>query len=532
MSTIIRPALLALATCALFVAMAGLFALRQSIWIDETTQLSGLALDFRTQLAWLAGSSDVILGVPPDRMPPLSYWLGGLWTEVFGLTEGSMRWFGIVTVLVGAPALYLAGRRAAGPWGGVFSLTFVLLSPGILVQAVEIRAYPLFLTFSAWGYWCFAELVLAGKKRARGTRWLLILLAVFILAASYTHYYGLVFGFCLLCTLIADRVFRGLPVVPVLVVASGTVVISVGLVPFLLSAAAMTASATSGSADIIPSASSLTETLVGLARLSLRSFLHGSHLVYPTIAIVAVLGVVSLAGLALVGRSMAARSNMLLMPVLVGLVLLAIANLMNPGFSVLAPHYNLWMIPPVAVFLARAFVQGAGKRLRIILQRAGASAIILAHLSASVVLLSNARYFTHGPGEWVASMISDPNRTLVLHDSTGPWAQAYFPLYALTEGEAAQILLVANEEPVWLTATGRKSLSSDINSLLAEFDTVLYVSIRDRNTQFLGRRIRNGETCGGSHAIPLPDISDRFMEPKFYCAYASATLMRVAPIHD
>ncbi|WP_150122029.1 hypothetical protein, partial [Sulfitobacter sp. HI0129] len=100
MSTIIRPALLALATCALFVAMAGLFALRQSIWIDETTQLSGLALDFRTQLAWLAGSSDVNLGVPPDRMPPLSYWLGGLWTEVFGLTEGSMRWFGIVTVLV------------------------------------------------------------------------------------------------------------------------------------------------------------------------------------------------------------------------------------------------------------------------------------------------------------------------------------------------------------------------------------------------------------------------------------------------
>mgnify|MGYP006289719967 CR=1 FL=1 len=165
-----RAVILAAALATLtFVAAAGVFATVQTIWVDETTQLTGLALDWRERLLWLLGRSDLDSGVPLDRMPPLGYVLGGLWAALFGLTEISMRWFGIVAVAAAAPALFMAGRRAAGPLGGLFCLTFLLLSPNLISQSVAIRAYPLFFTFCAWGTWCFALLVIDREpERPRG----------------------------------------------------------------------------------------------------------------------------------------------------------------------------------------------------------------------------------------------------------------------------------------------------------------------------------------------------------------------------
>ncbi|MDT8344381.1 MAG: hypothetical protein RQ752_08085, partial [Thermohalobaculum sp.] len=108
------PILLAVAIGAIHLAAAARFAGVQSLWVDETTQMTGLSLDFIERMRWLAGGSNMQLGVPPDRMPPGSYVLGAAWSGVAGLSESAMRWFGIVALATGLPALYLAGSRLGG----------------------------------------------------------------------------------------------------------------------------------------------------------------------------------------------------------------------------------------------------------------------------------------------------------------------------------------------------------------------------------------------------------------------------------
>ena len=69
--------------------MAALAAARflphQTLWIDEVTQMAGLGLGPIGVVRWLLHPTLTDLGVPSDRMPPLSYWLGWLWAQAFGL---------------------------------------------------------------------------------------------------------------------------------------------------------------------------------------------------------------------------------------------------------------------------------------------------------------------------------------------------------------------------------------------------------------------------------------------------------------
>src|SRR5215467_5936888 len=69
------------------------FARAQDIWLDESTQLSGITLNFWEMLRWLAGADPDRLGVPGDRMPPVSYLLDWLWLNVNGPSEIGFRLF-------------------------------------------------------------------------------------------------------------------------------------------------------------------------------------------------------------------------------------------------------------------------------------------------------------------------------------------------------------------------------------------------------------------------------------------------------
>src|SRR4051794_10429387 len=71
---------------------AALFLPHQTLWIDETTQLSGLTLSPVEVVRWLMHPATHDFGVPGDRMPFLSYWLGWAWSRLFGLGETSLRW--------------------------------------------------------------------------------------------------------------------------------------------------------------------------------------------------------------------------------------------------------------------------------------------------------------------------------------------------------------------------------------------------------------------------------------------------------
>ena len=59
----------------------------QSLWIDETTQLSGLTLGSIRVIHWLLGHIDPFYVPSPDKMSPLSHLAGKLWVSMFGLGE-------------------------------------------------------------------------------------------------------------------------------------------------------------------------------------------------------------------------------------------------------------------------------------------------------------------------------------------------------------------------------------------------------------------------------------------------------------
>lgn len=438
-----------------------------------------------------------------------------------------MRWFGIATVIASAPALLLAGYHVARWRGGIFCLAFCFLSPNILVQAVEIRSYPLFFTLSAWASLFFSRLVIPSQDRRAGREILdLILLASFLLAAVYTHFYGLVFAACIFGALFTDRLLRGGAVSSLLVVASVAAIFSLGVTPFILAAFNVSdPSATSGAVLEAPLAigAILRETLGDIIRLAIRTIMHGSHFVYLASAGLTVLGATCLGTLIFTAKNTSRDGAVLLGPLIIAFPLLAGLSLLVSSFDVLAPHYNLWMQPLVAVFLSLAFcLKSPPWRIRA--AHVGGVFAIVGHLAASAVFLSNSRYFTHGPGEWVASMITDPSRALVVHDGSGPWAHVYFPVHYLTGGKTTQALIQSGGELVWVTPSGLVSINESEDEFVSRYDIVFNVSVRNRDTLFIGRRIREADSCGGGELTRVVGFAGIGL-PVFYCANAAATLL-------
>ena len=132
-----------------FVLAASAFLPHQTLWSDETVQMSGLELGPTRVVWWLVGAENPDFDQYPDRTPPLSYWLGWGWSRIFGLSETSMRWFGVTCVTIAVALVYESGRRAYGVAIGTTAGLIFGLSPQVIIMAVEIRAYPLFLLWSA-----------------------------------------------------------------------------------------------------------------------------------------------------------------------------------------------------------------------------------------------------------------------------------------------------------------------------------------------------------------------------------------------
>lgn len=513
---------------ALFLVLAGRFAGVQAIWVDETTQLSGLALSPSEQLEWLLGRSDIQLGVPPDRMPPLSYWLGGLWAGHFGVSEHAMRWFGILSVLCAAPAFYLAGQLVSGWRAGLFCLAFILLSPTVFIQSVEIRAYPLFLTFSSWATYFYIRLTMrqgTSPDPIKKVDWRSMLaLAACVTAAVYTHFYGLIFGACLLVGLIAGTLRAHRPLGPILCLGAATAIVCLGVFPFVLAAMQVSPSG-AGDSSNLPLAAHLKEVGADTVRLAFRLFAHGSHLVYPLSLGIVLIGVLGLAALALtrpVGDNHGLARLDPLVPVLVAFPLLVGLSLSVSSFDVLAPHYNLWMIPMTALWLSSA-LSVTSKTWRSNLVTVFATLAILGQIMAAAIVWRHGPFFAHGPGEWIAAQISLPDATLIIHDGDGPWGQAYFPVYYLTQGVVTQVVARPDQSLARITPTGLREIDDAQADFFAQFEEIYVVSVRKRSSQFLAQRIRADETCGGGPATSVHGLGASAASAS-YCAFTAATI--------
>ncbi|MEC7257748.1 MAG: hypothetical protein VXW58_07995 [Pseudomonadota bacterium] len=498
---------------ALFAVAAGIFASHQAIWIDETTQLFGLTLPFGQQLDWLSGAIQIASGVPPDRAAPMSYWLGGIWAGVFGLGEMQMRLFGITCLLAGAPAIWMAGLRLGRAAGALFALAAIYLAPGMIVQAGEIRSYPLFFAFSAWAVWAFVEVLC---RRPVSTRHL-ALLALFLTLANYTHFFGLVLSGFLGGVLIAAFAIARRPVLPVLLAALAALVASAGVVPFVMGAIGVTGEA---AASATPA-----EVLRDTARLVVRLALHGTALVWLPLAGIALLALGALALRALLAQIRAPqRIGLALLALLIlALLVLPLLKLRIAGFDILAPHYNLWMVPVAMLFLAGAFRAGPGPWATV-----PALVLIATQLAGAALLLRHAPLYTHGPGEWLAGVIDAPDTTLVIHDGQGPWPQAYFPVQALQGGRVFQVLRVPQAPDRQITPEGLRPLPEGFDP--GRFARVLMVRTRALTSRDTARLLARPDAgCGiapmevpaGLEQAPAADLA--------YCGVAAARVVDITP---
>jgi len=499
--------------CFLFISCAGYFASYQAIWVDETTQLSGLSLPLDIQLRWLLGKTDLQLGVPADRMPPLSYWAGSFWAAIFGLSETTMRWFGVFATLLAAPALYLSGTMRGGTWGGLFVLTLVLLSPNTLIIAGEIRAYPLFLSLSAWSVWAFLRCV--DPKSGTQTR-RLVTLTILLLLTAYTHFFGIVFAGLLFISLLIERIWSGRGVGQLLSAGICGTVALVGVIPFVVWSLNF-----SGGGDVANNPP-LAEVAVAWTRLLFRVFLHGCMGVYPFIlgaACLSILGIASLAVFREIRMRPPASGSwqglFLLLPLLIAFFVLPILDFWIASFAVLSNNYNLWMVPLAAVFISGAF---ACDQDNVVYQRCAKAfglVLVASLLIGDAVLLRHAPLYSHSASEWLAD-IWETERPIIIHEGSGKWGSAYFGLHYLSDGKAIQ-LLAQNDGTMWrIRPDGLVLIDDPVRYLWASDKTLHVLSFNLRNKD-LSRLIRSEAHCG-------PDLEswDQRTDVRSYCAYNSS----------
>jgi 4-amino-4-deoxy-L-arabinose transferase-like glycosyltransferase len=416
-------ALVSVAT--LFAVVAVRFAAQQSLWTDEATQLSGLSLGFADQLRWLAGRLPQIFAVPPDRMPPLSYWLGSLWTHTFGKGVQTARYLSVCLSVASLFALWAVARQYLERSTALICAALLALSPNFVVEAAEIRAYAAFILFSTLLVYSYLRLLAAKRAPSSLDLW------VFALAAtlcSYTHFFGIVISagafLCLLAYYLpVNSRTEGLGIVrqakwPLLFYLISVV----ALIPFILSAVKI-----SGGGDASTASAALTFSvrIHDLIRLIYRLFGHQSMLGIPGLSAAALL-----AGLALIVFAATPGSNQrarqLLLFLLMNLTLIALVGLTTRAFNAFSPSYNVWALPVIALLAATALTH----RNRYIRTASALSisVLIAANCYAALRLATVGDIYGHTRSTVVKTAVDSagPNNVIVLYVNDAP--SIYFAL--------------------------------------------------------------------------------------------------------
>jgi hypothetical protein len=477
--------LLALASAFIVLAIGGLFASRQSLWIDETTQLNGIAMGPLHVLSWLLGDRTYLNGVPPDRNPPVSFLLGQLWGIAFGTQVHAMRWMGIVAVAVAAGTLTWTLAGQAGYIGALAGMACFAAVPQIVSMAAEVRPYPLMLFFASLAWASFLTLLCREEPRAR--HWLAF--GATCVLASYTHFFGILMTVGLLFGLLVDAWLQGKRKVPVLCSVALMMVLCLGALPFARQAAHI-----SDAGHPIHSFEVLGRTI----RLIVRLFVSPSVAVsmVATGLLLGCYGVSASAGL----RNHPDRPivSAIVCALLLPLVLCVAMAFVTPTFDALAPHYNAWMLPGIA--LAMAFgVRGLARKRSVLAW--GTVLVVAAINGLGCYRLNSSDCFTHGPHKAIMRELAGERagRTAIIVDKTEEWAFVYFPLrYEL--GPRPPVFLATSEsavESLWRAESGTAVALGD----LQKHDYVLLIRAKLLHTLELGN-----ELDGRPIAIPSSSL--------------------------
>ena len=447
------------------------YAQVQDIWIDESTQLSGVRLPLVDLVGWLAGNDAGRFGVPGDRMPPLAYLFDHLWWAVAGDAVFPFRLFHILLAAAGVALVARAEIKALGArWLGM-GLAFLVLSPKLIDAAAELRCYPLFFAATCGVLALFLDLV-AREERPVSWRKLLPFGAA-CLALCYIHFFGVVAAFSFFATLMLVFARDRASLVRVLFVGAVLAICLLGLYPFIFGATSVSmAGATAGAGDLLH----YLPLLLG----------HPALLLYPVAALLYFAAGVALIVAAAWGAARRAaqrqtdRLDWLLVVAAIGCIATIVPGFLISTFDTLKPSYSIWLLPVFALIIALGASRPIGLPAWDRYGRFGAiTALLIGAGIATAVFLIHAPWFIHGPQRTIAAVrAASPTPTAILYTDPETYAVGYFPMVYQTHGAA----------PQWLArAYGLVRLPDDGTSptlpltALAPYRSLVVVDIRMRH---------------------------------------------------
>jgi mannosyltransferase len=118
------------------------FLARSDLWLDEALSANIAALPVGEMLDALRS----------DGHPPLFYLLLHGWMQLVGTSDTAVRALSGILAVATLPVAWVAGRRYAGPFGGLTALVLLAASPFAVRYANETRMYSLvmLLVFLGW----------------------------------------------------------------------------------------------------------------------------------------------------------------------------------------------------------------------------------------------------------------------------------------------------------------------------------------------------------------------------------------------
>ena len=412
-----------------FLAPTVSFLTKQTIYVDETTQLSGLTLPPIEAAKWLAGEEARRFGVPPDRSPPMSYWLGWAWSQVFGLSEGAMRWFGVLCAGLAVLAAFEITRRCWGLAAALVAGLLFALSPNVIVDAVEIRPYPVYLLFATLTLYCLCGF-LSEPSRSEW-KWLGAM-ALFSVLAMYTHFFGLLLAGAVFSAAFVISLFTRSRSMPIVIVGLAVLLASAGLWPFISAS----------------SAKSGDEIEAGSYGVALVRFVYRALFGHPAVSVGGMVSVAGMAAFLVLGlaslwpkKRAASASAGLVVALAAGMAVAALAYFVVRAFDSLNPSYNLWRVPALAMLFGSAMLVQKGVVRAVAWTSAGVLIIVSGYGAAQMMM--HGTYFTHGPHRQVNAMISElggPASVSIVHDADSGWGKMYFPIVYEFQGAVPQFI--------------------------------------------------------------------------------------------
>jgi hypothetical protein len=489
-----------LALIAAFGMACWLFANAQDVWIDESTQLSGITLTIPDMLRWLAGEDTSRFGVPGDRMPPVSYFIDWVWLRLAGSSELGFRLAHAVLATGGILVLTIAVHSRLGTWATVACLVFLCLSPNVIALAVEIRAYPVLFALSCVQLVLFLRLVDApGRPRLQD-----LLAFVFVSAlAVYTHFFGLVsscsfFAALGLANIRYPRAFGIITAALMAVLGS-----AVGLIPFVFAAAGLSASPEMTGGNV-------TEYVTYLLRL----IASPAHLIWPWAGGLYIIVTALLLAMSALGASKRATTRLarpvdwLWIVLVAGFAAVTVASILFKGFYALKPSYSVWLIPVLAVLVAAGIADFRHSahwhqqaRFAALGMMAGGASIIV------IQMLAHAPLFVHGPRRFVLFELQKAQvPAAILYEGGSDWGYSQIPVHFATQGGVPQYVDHGAKGVTRPVIGASETGPQPLQEAAARYSTLLVVQVK-------ARRFGELKAClnGNCPDMPRFDAAERLI---------------------